>query len=415
MSRLLGASTASLLLVALVISGYALLPRPTRQQTLATLRQPDVQQDAPPTTPVASATPAPTPTPVPTARPTATPTVAPSPTATPIPADIQPTGPLGASLDRYLNNLVEAKLFHGAVLVARGNRIILSKGYGPADLDRGITNSANTRMRIASLTKQFTAMATLQLVDQGKLRVDDLVCQYIEQCPERWSAITVRMLLNHTHGLPNYTDFPSFERDQMKPITVEQLLDRLRGQWPVWTPGESYHYGNSGYVLLGAIIERISGQSYAEFLRSQIFAPLGMHNTGVTYAPEPGGKWALPYQSFSRLAPPLHTSTLYASGALYSTVEDMYRWDQALYTNKLVSAELRKQMFTPGLGRYGFGWKIVEDSGRLRVGHPGEMDGCKSVILRYPNEQVTVIVIANMHAADADGIAAYLARITLDS
>lgn len=417
MTRNPGATVAAGLLVFLVllVGVFSLVPRSSREQALASLRPPSASRATLPIPTPLAATPTHTPTPTRTPTPTITPSPTPSPTITPIPTDAPAAGELGASLDRYLNNLVEAKLFHGAVLVARNGTVILSKGYGPAELDAGIANSANTRMRIASMTKQFTSMAVMQLVAEGKLAVDDSLCQYIDDCPERWGDITIRMLLNHTHGLPNYTDFPSYERTQMEQTTVAQLLDRLRGQWPVWTPGQTYNYGNSGYVLLGAIIEKISGQTYGDFLYEHIFAPLGMSNSGVTYAPAPGENWALPYQSFSRLAASLDTSTLFAAGAIYSTVEDLYRWDQALYTDLLLPDALRDEMFTPGLGRYGFGWKIVNDNGHLRTSHPGEMDGCRSIILRYPNDRVTVIVIANMHDADSDGIAAYMARIVLAS
>jgi len=417
MTRNSGATVAAGFFVSLVllVGIWSLLPRSSREQTIASLRPQAVSRAVPPIITPQTATPTKTPTPTQTPTPTSTPSPTPSPTVTPIPTDAPAAGEFGASLDRYLNNLVEAKLFHGAVLVARNGSVVLSKGYGPADIDKGLANSANTRMRIASMTKQFTSMAVMQLVAQGKLAVDDPVCQYVDDCPERWGDITIRMLLNHTHGLPNYTDFPSYERTQMEQTSVAELLDRLRGQWPVWTPGQTYNYGNSGYVLLGAIIEKVSGQSYGDFLHEHIFTPLGMNNSGVTYAPTPGENWALPYQSFSRLAAPLDTSTLFAAGAVYSTVEDLYRWDQALYTDQILPNTLRTEMFTPGLGRYGFGWKIVNDDGHLRTSHPGKMDGCRSIILRYPEDRVTVIVIANMHDADADGIAAYIARIVLNS
>ena len=420
MFRNSGASLVAGLVVLCVciIGGVSLIPRGTRSQMAMVFRpQVAVAQDSEPTPqneityqtsePIATlpATDTPEPTPVPTL--TSTPTA--------IPTDGPAVGELGSSIDRYLNNLVKAKLFHGAVLIARGNHVLLSKGYGPADIDHGIANSANTRFRIASVTKQFTAMAVMQLVAAGKLSVDDPLCKFIEQCPERWAPITVRHLLTHTHGLPNYTDFPSYEQIQMNPISVNQMLDRLRLQWPVWRPGAEYHYGNTGYFLLGVIIEKLSGQSYGAYLHDHIFAPLGMDNSGVTYAPAPGANWATPYQSFSGLAPPLDTSTLFAAGSVYSTVEDMYRWDQALYGETLLPATLRDQMFTPFLGKYGYGWKIIQDHDHLRYSHPGEMDGARTVILRYPNDRVTVIVLANMHDADADGIAAYIGRLVLDS
>lgn len=401
-----------LVLLLLFTAAFMLLPRTSRDQALASRRP-----KHPTTSAIALPAPALVRAPAPTSTPAAT--IAPRPTSTPmptaIPTDAPPTGDLGAALDRYMNNLVDAKLFHGTVLVARAGTIILSKGYGPADSDHGIANSANTRLRIASVTKQFTAAAVMQLVAQGKLHVEDPICMHIDNCPERWHQITIQHLLTHTHGLPNFTDFPSYEQTQMNPITVSELLDKLRLQWPVWRPGAEYHYGNTGYVLLGAIIERVSGQQYGDYLHDHVFAPLGMDNTGVTYAPAAGENWALPYQSFSRLAPPLDTSTLFAAGAVYSTVEDMYRWDQALYSDQIVPQAQRDAMFTPFLNKYGYGWKIIDFKGHLCYRHPGEMDGARTMFQRYPNDRVTVIVLANMHDANTDAIANYLAQVVFDS
>lgn len=411
-----GSLSVGLLVVVVTIVGLlSLVPRAAREQTVAALRPPASAAQAASTGEAATPRPSPMPTATATPLPTATPAPTLIPSPTPIPNDGPPVGELGASLDRYLNSLVEAKLFHGAVLVAHKGKVILSKGYGPANIDAGTTNSANTRFRIASVTKQFTSMAIMQLVGAGKLGVDDPLCKYIDDCPERWQEITIRHLLNHTHGLPNYTDFPSYEAIQMNHMTPAELVDRLRGQWPITSPGEAYAYGNTGYLLLGTIIEKVSGQSYRDFLQEHIFLPLEMYNSGVTDSPEPGDNWALPYQSWSGPAPALDTSTLFASGSLYSTVEDLYRWDQALYTEKLLPRALLNEMFSPGLNRYGFGWKIVDDNGHLRIGHPGEMDGCRTVILRYPADRTTVIVLANMHSANSDAIGAYLARIVLDS
>ncbi|KAB8140256.1 beta-lactamase family protein [Chloroflexia bacterium SDU3-3] len=352
-------------------------------------------------------------TPTPTLTPTATPTPLPTATATPtpLPTDAPPRAGLGDAIDTYLNNLVAAKRFHGAVLVVHRGSVLLSRGYGPANIDTGAMNTANTRLRLASVTKQFTAMAVMQLVAAGKLGVDDPLCNYISDCPERWRAITIKHLLTHTHGLPNYTDFPSYEQTQMNPTTPEQLLEKLRGQWPVTEPGSTYAYGNSGYVLLGIVIEKVSGQRYGDFLRDHIFTPLGMHNSGVSYEPTPGENWALPYQGFSSLAAPLDTTTLFSAGAVYSTADDMYLWDQALYTEQLLPRAQLDEMFTPYLKSYGYGWKIVDDSGHLRYGHSGDMDGCKTVVWRYPADRSTIVVLSNMHSADSDAIAARIARM----
>jgi CubicO group peptidase (beta-lactamase class C family) len=199
--------------------------------------------------------------PAPTAQPivaVAVPTVAPT-AIPPIAADLQNTA-IAAAIDGYLNDLVNLQYFQGAVLVARDGRVILSKGYGMADAARGIANTPQTRFRLASVTKQFTATAIMLLQAQGKLAVGDSICLYLEPCPDAWRLITIEHLLTHTSGLPNYTDFGSYEPSQAQPTTPDELVARFRDQPLLFAPGSSYMYENSDYVLLGMIIERASGQ-----------------------------------------------------------------------------------------------------------------------------------------------------------
>jgi CubicO group peptidase (beta-lactamase class C family) len=332
-----------------------------------------------------------------------------------VPTDTPPSSDLGASLDRYLDSLLSAELFHGAVLVARNGEIILAKGYGSSNYDDFTPNTAHTRFRLASVTKQFTALAIMQLAAEGKLRIEDSICGYIDQCPQHWQSITLRHLLQHTSGIPNYTDFLDYELTQMDPATPLQLVDRFRDQNLLFTPGEGYSYGNSGYVLLGVVIERVSGQSYREYLRQHIFEPLGMVDTGVAYDPEPGSPIAKGYQYYATNTRPIDTSTLFSAGAMYASVQDLYLWDQALYTEKLLPKPFLDQIFAPGRSQYGFGWKITEQRGHIRASHSGEMDGCRTALLRYPNDQITVIVLSNMLYADVDAIAAYIGQIVLNS
>jgi CubicO group peptidase (beta-lactamase class C family) len=334
--------------------------------------------------------------------------------AAPVALPVQ-LGPLSQTLDSYLNDIVNAGWFQGTVLVARDGKVILSKGYGMADAAQGTPNSAQTRFRLASVTKQFTAAAIMILQARGQLNIQDAICARLPDCPDAWRDITILHLLTHTSGLPNYTDFMSYEPSQMQPATPDQLIARFRNEPLLYPPGTTYSYENSDYVLLGRIIEHVTGQSYADFLHDAIFAPLNMHDSGVAagLGNEPG--YAIGYGSVGVPAPPLDASTLFSAGAVYSTVEDMYRWDQALSGDVLLPAALRSQMFTPFLRDYAFGWQIDRPGDRLRISHPGLIDGFATYFARYPDDHVTVIVLGNLDSADAAGIGAYLASLVFGS
>lgn len=322
---------------------------------------------------------------------------------------------LGQAIDRYLSDLVAGQLFHGGVLVAREGRVILSKGYGMADGDTGTANTATTRFRLASLTKQFTAMAVLILQARGRLAVDDPICTYLDDCPDAWRPVTIRHLLTHTSGIVDYTDFMDFEPTEMNPATPQELVARFRGYPLAFAPGELYDYCNSNYVLLGLIIERASGRPYADFLQEAIFAPLGMRASGydTNHGQITGG--AVGYTSFTTKSGFLDASTLYAAGGLYSTVEDMWLWLQALGTGRLVPQDLEQQMFTPVHLGYGFGWKIERPGGRLRYSHAGDMTGVANFLAYYPEQRVAVVVLSNMDYADAEGINNYIANMVFAS
>lgn len=324
-------------------------------------------------------------------------------------------GALAQALDGYMNDLVASQQFHGAVLVARGGEVILSKGYGMADADAGIANTSLTRFRLASVSKQLTAMGVLILQQRGKLNVDDPICRYLDDCPEAWQPVTIRNLLNNTSGIVDYTDFMDFEPNEMNPATPQQLVARFRDFPLGFAPGSMYDYCSSNYVLLGLVIERASGQPYADYMRDAIFAPLGMHNSGydTNRGQIVGG--AVGYVTFTQKSGFLDASTLYAAGGLYSTVEDMWLWIQALSSERLVSRPLLEAMFTPMHMGYGFGWKIDRPGGRLRYSHGGDMTGVANYVARYPEQGVTVIVLSNMDYADAEGINGYLANLTINS
>lgn len=345
------------------------------------------------------------------APPEPTPTFPPLPTP---PPSRPVSGPLAEAIDGYLNDLVAAQLFHGAVLVARDGEVILSKGYGMADADAGVPNTSRTRFRLASLTKQFTAMAVLILQARGALVVDDPICDYLDDCPPIWQPITIRHLLNHNSGIVDYTDFADFEPTEMYPATPQELVARFRDFPLAFTPGTMYDYCNSNYVLLGLIIERASGQPYADFVRDAIFTPLGMHESGYDTNVGRIVDGAQGYTTFTQKSGFLDASTLYAAGGLYSTVEDLWLWTHALDSERLVPGALLQAMFTPSHQGYGFGWKIDRPNGRLRYSHAGDMTGVANFMAYYPEQRVAVIVLSNMYYANAIGINDHIASMVLD-
>ncbi len=337
-----------------------------------------------------------------------------TPGATAIALTISPTSDqITRSLDRYMNDLASNGQFSGAILIATNDQPIFVKGYGPADRVGQVANTYQTRFRLASLTKQFTAMGIMILQSQGRLTVSDPICNYLDDCPAAWKPVQIRHLLNHTSGIVDYTDYLSYEETEGQPATPQQLVARFRDQPLSSTPGELYDYCNSGYVLLGLIIERTSGMSYADFIRKAIFEPLGMQNSGFDASDTFDPSLAFPYFSNGQPASFLNATTLFSAGALYSTVEDLYRWDQALSTEQLIPRALLDEIFTPGNGSYGYGWKIERPAGKLRISHAGNMTGVSNFNVRYPEQQLTIIVLSNMETTNAAGISDYIASMII--
>jgi CubicO group peptidase (beta-lactamase class C family) len=328
--------------------------------------------------------------------------------ALPSPLSTATLTPAGARLDAYLSGLAQSGALRGSALVARGESVLLSKGYGVADEASGAPNIATTRFRIGSITKQFTAMAILIMQEQGKLRVEDPLCHYLADCPEAWRPITLRHLLTHTSGIPNYTNFPDFPALIGTPVTLDQLIARFRSLPLEFTPGARWSYSNSGYIVLGAVIERVSGQTYSAFLQDHIFAPFGMRDTGYdTNSPQPP-QHATGYLKAHEQPVYIDMSEVGPAGALYSTVEDLYRWDRALVAHRLVSQETMNAMFTvytpcppggcalPSDRGYGYGWFIAGESGQTLVYHLGHIDGYLTYNGFSQPDDVTVVLLSNL-------------------
>ena len=319
----------------------------------------------------------------------------------------------------YLDAQARVNGFSGAVLVARDGVPVVSRAWGWANAEWEIPNTPETKFRLGSITKQFTAAVVLRLEQRQALKLDDPVCRHLDPCPAAWQPVTVRHLLTHTSGIPSYTGLPDYRATMMMPRTVEQMVGVFRDLPLEFQPGEQFKYNNSGYFLLGVIIEKVSGKTYEQALDDEIFGPLGMKDSGYDWN-EP----LLPRRAagYARRdgglvnARHLDMQQPYAAGALYSTVGDLLKWDQALYTDRVLPAAAREAMFTPFKGNYALGWTVNPPdravSGRRQVGHGGGINGFSTMILRVPEDRVAVIVLANVENVNAGNIARDLMAIS---
>jgi CubicO group peptidase (beta-lactamase class C family) len=328
------------------------------------------------------------------------------------PAAAAMTTPFDASAeDAYLTQLTISGAFRGSVLISQNGVVLLNKGYGQADEASDTANTPQTRFRIGSITKQFTAMAILILQERGKLRVGDHVCQYVPNCPADWQPLTLQHLLTHTSGIPDYLNSPDFLAFIDKPTTPAQLVARFKNMPLQFTPGAQFSYSNSGYVLLGYIIERVAGETYAQFLQQNIFDRLQMRESGYDGDNQPLPLAATGYDSPHVQASFMDASELFSAAGLYSTVGDLERWDQALATHRLVSQQALDAMFTVyipcpsgGCGLktdqgYGYGWFIARESNQRLIYHVGHIDGFLTFNGFYPDSRLDVIVLSNLDAA----------------
>lgn len=309
-----------------------------------------------------------------------------------------------------------------SVMVIKNSELIFMKSYGLADVEQNIPVEPQTNFRLASVTKQFTAMCILMLTEQGKLAFDQSLKDIFQEFPDYGKKITICYLLQHTSGLIAYEDL-------IPDTATVQVLDKdvltmiMEQDSTYFPPGSQYRYSNSGYAVLAMIIEKISGKTFAEFLQDNIFTPLGMFNTiafqkGISeinhrafgYTKE-GDNFVFKDQSL--------TSAVLGDGGIYSSVEDLYKWDQALYTDKLISLNSLQKAFTPGKLNngdtldYGFGWRIDEYQGNRRYHHTGSTSGFRNVIQCYPDEKFTVIILTNRAEPDVAELAEKITTLFL--
>lgn len=324
-----------------------------------------------------------------------------------------PAAKVDAMMESYAGDAPGA-----SVLVLRDGVPLLRRAYGLADREQRIAATPATNYRLASITKQFTAAAILLLVEEGRMTLDDGLRRWLPSLPASADSITVRHLLTHSSGLIDYEDVmsPDFV-GQLHDADVLRLLESQAKTY--FPPGTDYRYSNSGYALLALMVERASAQSFADFLRLRIFEPLGMANTlafvegGPAVAnrafgySESAAGWIRTDQS--------STSAVLGDGGIYSSIDDLAKWDAALYDDRLLGDQSRKLMFTPHVAtdepdiRYGFGWRITGET----LWHSGESIGFRNVMVRYPQRRLTVIVLSNRDDPEPYATAKAIAELAI--
>jgi CubicO group peptidase (beta-lactamase class C family) len=319
-----------------------------------------------------------------------------------------------ARMEQLIKAYVPAR-FMGSVLVAQDGKVLLDKGYGFANLEWDVPNTPTTKFRLGSITKQFTAASILLLEERGKLKVEDPVKKYMPDAPAAWDKITIFHVLTHTSGIPSLTSFPDFEAHEAQAMTPEKLVEWFRDKPLEFEPGTKWNYSNSGYILLGYLIEKISGQSYSEFVQQNIFTPLGMKDSGydsnsAIIAHRAAGY--TPGKSGAVNAGFVDMSIPFSAGALYSTTEDLLRWEQGLFGGKVLTAASLAKMTTPFKQDYAFGLGVSTQNGHKMIAHDGGIQGFNTALAYYPDDKLVVAVLANVNGP-AGQIAGNLAKVAL--
>jgi CubicO group peptidase (beta-lactamase class C family) len=322
-------------------------------------------------------------------------------------------------VDEYVDAEMKRRHIPGcSVAVVRGGEVLVAKGYGMANLELSVAATADSVYQIGSITKQFTATAIMILAEQGKLAIDDPISKYVADAPEAWGSVTVRHLLNHTSGIKSYTSVPEVMRQSRLDRSRDEILKAVRDLPLEFQPGEKWNYNNTGYYLLGTIIEKIAGQSYSDFLQEHIFGPLGMSATRVNDMREIVPNRATGYAwTGSRHRNGDYTSMTwpYSAGAIVSTVKDLAKWDAALYSEKVLPQSVLAEMWTPtkladGKEKdYGFGWGVGGHRGHRLIGHGGGIPGFATDIARFVDDRLTVIVLANLENSNPGSMARTIA------
>jgi len=316
-------------------------------------------------------------------------------------------------VDEYLEGQMRQHELPGLALgVVRDAKTVKLQGYGLANLEWRIPATPETVFEIGSLTKQFTAACIMMLVEEGKIDLDESLGKYLE-VPEAWKAITIRHLLSHTSGIKTYNNLPGFEASRH--LSAPEFITKISAFPLAFPPGETFAYCNTGYNLLGFVIEKVSGQSYWEFLSARIFKPLGMNSTRSREQKTIIANRAVGYEKESNhlVNRDPELTDVFSAGAIVSTVPDLIKWNAVLDSTNLLKFSSRQQMWTAfklnsgKLSSYGFGWRVEDSKGRKNIGHSGSTSGFSASLQRFPNDKLTVIILCN---SGEQNIATILAR-----
>ncbi len=326
---------------------------------------------------------------------------------------------IDAIIEKAIN---ENQLVGASVGVMRHNEVIFARGYGYADLDNKVEATEHTVYQIGSITKQFTALAIMVLVEQGKLNLNDIMLDYLPNYPQRDHKITIDQLLNHTSGIKSYTDIEKFWEISERDLSREETVDLFSSEPVEFSPGENYQYNNSGYYLLGLIIENVSGMSYTDFLKANVWQPLEMFDTHYLGKNKNIENLATGYDHKDNelvLARPLGMDNPFSGGSLGSSVLDLLKWQTALNEDQLISRQSYNKMIEPGLltgGKhttYGYGFFMSNLNGHRKIEHGGTINGFRAQLSYYPDDGLTVTVLCNHNSAPQAQLESQISRLML--
>jgi CubicO group peptidase (beta-lactamase class C family) len=301
----------------------------------------------------------------------------------------------------YIKDYSKEYEFSGTILIAQGSTIILNKAFGMADYENNIPNTTQTAFEIASTTKQFTATAILKLQEKKLLNVQDKLSKYIPDYPNG-DEIKIYNLLNHTSGIHDYVESTESIESGNHASTLEELIELFKNKPLDFDTGTEFEYSNSNYILLGYIIEKVSKKNYKDYIKENILKPLNLSNTGFLSNKATIKDKAIGYDTIDnseneyKKAIDTEGSLIASAGEIYSTVEDLYRWEEALYAGKIINKESLKEMFTPNSSDYGYGWFVYESSkGNRIISHGGNLSGYTSYVKRNVDKKYLIIILSN--------------------
>jgi CubicO group peptidase (beta-lactamase class C family) len=317
-------------------------------------------------------------------------------------------GGFKSEINNYMLAQVRINSFSGSILIARKGRVLVKRCYRPEPGASSGNCTVAKRYPVGSIAKQFTAVAILKLREAGKIKLRDSVCKYLTGCPTAWNGITILDLLEQTDGIPEKNTLSYATEASRVELTVWKDLTPLRDKPLEFAPGTRVKFGNSGYAVLSAVVENVSGEPYFRYLRDHVFTPLGMYRTGpyINRRQNVSTKWVTP--------PDLFMARPYAFAQVYSTVDDLYHWVGAFDTNTFMSKSSVDEMFAPRVDGYGFGWAILKQFGREAETQNGGFNLLSSSIRRYPQSRTYIVVLSDATNIDADKISRDLAAIIFD-